>query len=562
MKKYISISKYVFLAAALFVLGSCQDTWKEHYSFKETESKYPVAKIAETLDGIDGFGKFYEILRTTKMCDKRGVPQNMTFLDLLMEDQFITVFAPSDASITDLPDYYVSKTKSDAQHYEVGEKFIKNHIARFKQSVGTDSVVIKMLNGKKYTVMPGSLNGKAYHGDDINIRCSNGILHCLDGHLDYLPSLYDYLTTAPDYKTRLGDWFKSFTIPELDLENSVPGGLNENSEIWYVDSVTYDYSTLMNRYGRIASEDSTYAIVLPTTDVWDQVYERISKSFVYGEDNFDNDSLLKYYTRTTMLTDLFFNMNKKVQRYYPDSVMSTLYSAAENRREGKPYHIFGHPTAANGLFGGAIETVQCSNGTVYIIDEWPFADSLTYLRTIRQEAEDLTSLKGFVVKSQPLSIVGKDTLDNPIQVLRISQEGINNWSLDIDIYDNLKGKYKLSVVLAPNTYDDMPNYIHPSVKYLKPGDKLPTVLLDSTTTYVIEIPGFKPIVQSVPYCLVNDMNKLDTLEVGIVDVPYCNYDMPTSKLSVTLKSEVNELNSEMYSSEVWLDGIILEPIVE
>ena len=119
MKKYISISKYVLLAAALLVFGSCKDTWNEHYSFKETESKYPVAKIAETLDGISGFDNFYEALRTTKMCDKRGVPQNMTFLDLLMEDQFITVFAPSDASINDWS-LYTKKNKTDAENFEVG----------------------------------------------------------------------------------------------------------------------------------------------------------------------------------------------------------------------------------------------------------------------------------------------------------------------------------------------------------------------------------------------------------------------------------------------------------
>lgn len=561
MKKYISISKYVLLAAALLVFGSCKDTWNEHYSFKETESKYPVAKIAETLDGISGFDNFYEALRTTKMCDKRGVPQNMTFLDLLMEDQFITVFAPSDASINDWS-LYTKKNKTDAENFEVGEKFLKNHIARFKHSVGTDTVSVSMLNGKKYSVMPQDIHGQKYHGDDINIRCSNGVLHCIDGKLEFLPSLYEYITTAPEYKNQLGKWFASFTVAELDIAESVPGGLNENGEIWYVDSVTYDYSSLMSRYGRIVSEDSTYSIVLPTPQIWDQVYDRISKYFVFAEKNIDNDSLQQYYTRTTMLTDLFYNMNKKIQRYLPDSVMSTLYSAAENRQEGKPYHIFGQPYAANGIFGSAIKTVECSNGKVYIIDSWPFADSLTYLRTIRQEAEDLPNLLGFQVKSQPLSVVGKDTLDKPIQVMRISQEGIKDWTLDIDIYDNLKGKYKMSIVLAPNTYDDMPNYLHPVVKYIMPDSKVPTVLADSTTQYVIEIPGWDPIVQDVPYSLSNDMTKLDTLTVGIIDVPYCNYDMPKSKLYLTLSSEVNELNSEIYSSEIWLDCILLEPIVE
>ena len=239
MKRYLSISKSVLLAAALIVLCSCNDTWNEHYSFKETESKYPVAKIAETLGDISGFSNFYTALRTTKMCDKHGVPLNMTYLDLLMEDQFMTVWAPSDASVQDWS-LYTKSDKTAAEHKEVGEKFLENHIARFKHSVGYDTIKIVMLNGKNYTLMPDNIEGQSYHGDDINIRCSNGVLHCIDGKMEFLPSLYEYITTAPEYKDIFGDWFSSFTISELDPYESVAQGLNENGEIVYVDSVMYN----------------------------------------------------------------------------------------------------------------------------------------------------------------------------------------------------------------------------------------------------------------------------------------------------------------------------------
>ena len=145
-----------------------------------------------------------------------------------------------------------------------------------------------MLNGKIYSVRPTDIEGKAYHGDDLNIRCSNGVLHCIDGYLEYLPSLYEYITTSPDYKGILGDWYKSFTVAELDPYESVAGGLNENGEIWYVDSVTHENSILMNKYGRIISEDSTYAVVLPSPTLWDTVYNSIAKSFVYEPHRFKN----------------------------------------------------------------------------------------------------------------------------------------------------------------------------------------------------------------------------------------------------------------------------------
>ena len=560
MKRYFSISKSVLLAAALMVFGSCQDTWNEHYSFKETESKYPVAKLAETLNQVSGYGKFYDALRNTKMCDKNGFPLDETFLDLLMEDQFLTVFAPSDAANIDWA-LYTKKGKTDAEHKEVGEKFLKNHIARFKNSVTSDTVKVTMLNGKIYSIMPAGIEGNAYHGDDLNIRCSNGVLHCIDGYLTYLPSIYEFITTDPQYKSILGDWYKSFTVKELDPYESVAGGLNENGEIWYVDSVTYESNILMSNFGRIISEDSTYAMVLPSPTLWDTVYNRIAKSFVYAERALNNDSLQQFYTRTTMLTDLFYSLNPKVQRYLPDSVVSTLYSAAENRREGIPYHVFGHPYASNGIFGSASSTVKCSNGVVYIIDEWPFADTLVYMRPIKLEAESITNLYGFTAKQQPISVIGDDTLKNQIQVMRISQEGVKNWTAKVFLYDNLKGKYRVKFVFAPNSVDEMPSYIHPIVSYTMPDGSTET-LIDSATVVKQEIYPGMYIEQKINYYMINDMTKLDTIDIGVVDIPYCNYDMLQAKLAVTLVSGVNERNSEKYTSEMWLDCIILDPIVE
>lgn len=561
MKRYLSISKSVLLAVALIVLGSCNDTFDDHYSFKETDSKYPVAKIAETLDGIDGYAKFYEALRTTKTCDKKGVPQKTTYLDLLLEDQFMTVFAPSDASINDWS-LYTKRDKTDAEHFEVGEKFIKNHIARFKHSVSSDTSKVLMLNGKIYKVGPSDVEGSAYHGDDKNIRCSNGVLHCINGNIPYLPSLYEFITTDPEYKAMLGDWFKSFTIEELDPFESVAMGLNENGEIVYIDSVTYESNRLMNTFGRILSEDSTYALVLPTKAVWDTVYNRISKSFLFAELNVDNDSLQQYYTRTTMLTDLFFNMNPNVQHFLPDSVLSTLYSAAENRRTGRAYHIFGRPYAADGLFGSAIKTIKCSNGIIYVIDSWPYSDELTYLRPIKMEGESISDLPAeYTCKPYPLDIIGTDTLANSIEVMRISNKDVKNWKAKISLRDNLKGKYNVKVVLAPNLEDKMPNYLHPVVEYTLPNGDVQT-LLDSSWVENAEIfPGMF-IPQTFYQYLINDLTKIDTFDIGVIDVPYCNYDMPKPRLSLSLESGVNERNSSKYSPEMWLDCIILEPIVE
>ena len=568
MKKFFTISKSVLMAAVLVVFGSCKDAWNDHYSFKETESKYPVAKLAETLKlkTDDGFSNFYEALRTTKMCDKHGKPIDITYLDLLEEDQFLTVWAPSNNSIEDWS-LYTKKDKTNAEHKEVGEKFLMNHIARFKHSAGEGvDEKVYMMNGKPYHSEGDKISGQSYHGDDRNIRCSNGVLHCIDGSLKYLPNLYEFITTDPRYKDLFGNWFKSYTIQEVDQGKSVAQGINEDGEMVYVDSVMTEYSILLGAFGYINSEDSTYALVLPTPALWNTVYDRIKEHFVYREEDLNNDSLQRFYTYTTMMGDMFFNMNKKVNKYLPDSIFSTQYDAYDNRRDNKPYHIFGRPYDNNGLFGSAVETIECSNGTIYIIDQWPFKDDLTYLRPIILEAEDYAGdLSKFIVQ---YVTIRSDAWENAVQVMRLSMKGMDKWDAQFYIGNTLKGKYKIKMVVVPNLLTSVPDgqggsthlpfKIHPKISFDTPT-KFDSVLIDSVAYDTVWTSRGYRLVPS-EYIVTNNVNDIDTIDLGTVDIPFSSYDMLTSRLFIQLSSKVE--NTSKNTSELWLDCFILEPVVE
>jgi uncharacterized surface protein with fasciclin (FAS1) repeats len=574
MKKYFTISKSVLLAAALVVLGSCKDAWNDHYSFKETESKYPVDKLAETLKlkADDGFSNFYEALRTTKMCDKHGRPIDITYLELLEEDQFLTVWAPSNSSIQDWS-LYTKKNKTNAEHKEVGEKFLMNHIARFKHSVGEGTnEKVYMMNGKPYRSLADGISGQSYHGDDKNIRCSNGVLHFIDGYLDYLPNLYQFLTTDSRYKDLIGNWFKSYTIQELDTENSVSQGVNENGEMVYVDSVMIESSILLEAFGYINSEDSTYSLVLPTPELWTGLYNRISQHFLYKEDGLNNDSLQKFYTYATIMSDMFFNMNKKSNIYLPDSIYSTQYYAYDNRRDNKPYHIFGKPYQANGIFGSSIDSVVCSNGVAYILNQWPVTDDLSFLRPITLEAEDYNGdLSRFTVQYANIKADydGTDYLTS-LKVMRLSMKGMDKWDASFYIGNTLRGKYKIKMVVSPNLLTSVPDghggstylpfKIHPSILFDTPT-MYDSVLVDSTGYDTVYNSKGIPRLVAAPFMIYNNVNKLsDTIELGIVDIPYSSYDMEQSRLQIKLSSKVE--NTSKNTSELWLDCFILEPVVE
>ena len=106
----------------------------------------------------------------------------------------------------------------------------------------------------------------------------------------------------------------------------------------------------------------------------------------------------------------------------------------------------------------------------------------------------------------------------------------------------------------------MPNYIHPKITFAT-NEKI-EVLSDSSVTQLVEYRPGRFREQSVPYYAINDTSRLDTLDFGVVDLPICNYDMNQARLSLTLTSGVNEANSTKYSAELWLDCIILDPVVE
>ena len=394
-----------------------------------------------------------------------------------------------------------------------------------------------------------------------NIRCTNGILHCLDGTLVYRPSLYEYITglsqTVPsesgkiyDYQTRLGDWFDKYTLEEVDEKKSVAGDIDDEGVVQYIDKVIIKSSILMKKFGFISVEDSNYALVLPTPAVWDSVYDTVKYYYTYGEVEEARDSMQEFWTNSAMLTDVFFNMN--IQNHPKDSVTSTLFKWAERMSEKLPYHVYQKPYAANGLFADRLDSVICSNGIIYIKDFWPFVDSLTFRRPIKIEAED-QRISGVTTNPRTINYLGGRRFNN-LRVMEISK-ATSAWEADYTIEDNLRGKYLVKLVIFPNTIVAMPNLIHPVVSYTA---DIKSEILEN---------GEKKYKRGARWIQLNDtvgrdLTKIDTVVIGPVDFPYSNYNNKPGRVTVTLKSAINNSNEDMFSNKVWLDCIILEPVIE
>ena len=560
MKNYFKkLTRSVWVVSALLVLSSCEsDVWKDHYSYK-SDSSAQISSLAETIESIPGSENFVKALKTTFMYN--GDKQlRLTYWDLLNDDQFLTVWLPSKESISDADWAVYTSTAADKDHKKVGTQFIMNHIARFSHPVGTATKEkVNMLSDKSFR-STGDLMGHVGY-TKTNIRCTNGILHCLDGSLVYRPSLYEYITglsqTVPsesgkiyDYQTRLGDWFDKYTLEEVDEKKSVAGDIDDEGVVQYIDKVIIKSSILMKKFGFISVEDSNYALVLPTPAVWDSVYDTVKYYYTYNEIEEARDSMQEFWTNSAMLTDVFFNMN--IQNHPKDSVTSTLFKWAERMSEKLPYHVYQKPYAANGLFADRLDSVICSNGIIYIKDFWPFVDSLTFRRPIKIEAED-ERISGVTTNPRTINYLGGRRFNN-LRVMEISK-ATSAWEADYTIEDNLRGKYLVKLVIFPNTIVAMPNLIHPVVSYTA---DIKSEILEN---------GEKKYKRGARWIQLNDtvgrdLTKIDTVVIGPVDFPYSNYNNKPGRVTVTLKSAINNSNEDMFSNKVWLDCIILEPVIE
>ncbi|MCQ2064867.1 MAG: hypothetical protein MJY66_03300 [Bacteroidaceae bacterium] len=555
MKNYFnSFKKSVWVASAVLLCASCSDVWDEHYS--TDYSVVPRESLAETISKLDNASQFVKILQNTFMYN--GAKQlTVSYYEFLDEDQFMTVWVPSNEAINALPDslkeiFLKDVTEKTPQDHKItGQEFIQNYLARYSHPAGGDDEKIYMLSKKMYTASANSIDGVNYL--EKNIACRNGILHTLNGRIEYRKSLYEYITTEPAYTDVLGKFFAKYTKEEVDPNRSVQQGINADGEMEYVDSVLITKSILMDRFGLINEEDSNFAMVLPTPEAWQAAYDRISQFYDYGRIEYA-DSIKMYWTQNAIMTDMFFNMN--IQHGLADSAISTTFDRYGRQTDPIAYHTYYAPYSADGLFvKNRVDSIRCSNGYIIQVNTWPFADSLTWLRPIKVEGENAdykANLTKPVSKSMRNGDYGKISSERILQVA--GEGGAYSWQIDIPVKNNLKGKYKVYMVIAPNTDSKKPIQIHPTIYYNN------AAIFDPKDTRNRDL-TFNNVVGKVDTILIQGKDSVK-MDRDYIEIPYCDYKTDRAKLSVRIKCSMKSSEVKNYNTTMNLDCIILEPILE
>lgn len=525
----------------LLGLNSCSDTWNNHY---ETNFGINSDKtLWEKMEAQNNLSDFRSILEATKVSSYNNI-STVSFAELLNSDQTFTVWAPVNGSFN--KDSLLNLCQTDSGQRIVEKCFVKNHIARFLYSVtSTTDEGITLLNRKEKT-----LKGFAFGNvtiTDPNILGSNGLLHIVNGEVPYYNNIYEEINSNPEY-SKLSAFLKAYQKDSLDEFSSVSSGIVDGKTI-YVDSVLIATNQLLDELGYLNDEDSAYWMVAPTDGAWVEAYNKILP--YYNFSFIPNAITLQdYWTKHALLNDLIFNSN--LQASTNDSLVSTTYKVKTPLQ-----HVFKKPFEAGGILSNVKGTTNCSNGSLFKVDKWPFPFQKTFFTPLTSEAE---------MESNVLSINVANTVTNirSVQGQGLSNDGYldvkptstsTNPEITFQVKNTLAGKYDICIVFAPKTVYETPLTKADSLRVFMP-------CVFRTALYYVDAKGVAKnkagvgtagLFYTKPY-------KLDTVvvEAGF-KFPTCNLNQDVTTVSLKITGFVQSSGQNKYNREMYIDCVYLKP---
>ena len=271
------------------------------------------------------------------------------------------------------------------------QQFIKGHTAQYSHvASGGISERVHMLNGKSFDFDGnGTYTFGGVRVDTPNVPGTNGVMHLLNGAAPFYYNIYEYIM-ANKADTLFRDYFKSYELTELDLDNSVEGPVVNGMQT-YVDSVLVTSNSLLRTLGAsLSNEDSTYTFLLPDDKAYQDMYDRVKPTY-----NFINTTVVQdvesagsagtksitvnaahlsdSLVRRTILRNLAFSNNDAYNRWLVDKGENTDTIRSTNRAKfSNPGEILSH----------TVDKVTMSNGYVHIMDTLAFRPWETYLPEI------------------------------------------------------------------------------------------------------------------------------------------------------------------------------------
>ena len=338
---------------------ACSDAWDDHYGVQDGG----MADQPSLLENIQSDVSLKNFARVLEAIGQDKV---------LSSAQQLTVWAPKSLT-SEQVDSIIAVYEADKAAGRKDEdnraitQFFQNHVALYARPISSlTNDTVSMLN-KKYmhligeSATTGSISGYPFKE---MVLSNNGILYKTESMLNFFPNLREYLEQMENGDSISGMLAK-YDEYELDEKSSVSGGIKDGKTI-YLDSVTTLHNIMLNRLNAyIQREDSVYAMIIPTDELWKKQYDQYKNYFKYNNIVPMADSLTEANTRMAIIEGRIFNTsgNIRYNRAPEDSLVNTLYSEYQNHNPRQ--NVYYKPFSAGGIFDG-LQKAQCSNGEAYI----------------------------------------------------------------------------------------------------------------------------------------------------------------------------------------------------
>lgn len=375
-------------AAGLVAMYSCTDTWNEHYG-AEAELNYDGTTMQAIEENASDFAKVIKAY---------GYDRE------LASENVYTIWAPANGSFV-LSDYIDAQGNMIADSATVVRQFIKNHIARYAYPTNGKKQDITLMSQKLGVMTDETFVGATMTKTDL--ACKNGVLHLIDTIAPYNYNLFELIekqykddtTEGKDTCSLYAYLYDPVVNKDTLIESkSVSRGVDENGDKIWVDSFVMKNNTVLKTVdAKVYEEDSSFIAIIPTAKAWAERYEIASKLLNFNPNEDAKiagtcDSLRTHYANTFVMTDLFYNRNNN--EHWLDSLKSTQYSNWQDWEHNvyyskEPKHM-PEDKGLNDILSKCGDSISCSNGIAYIVDEYPMSIYEQFFKRIKVRANGNT----------------------------------------------------------------------------------------------------------------------------------------------------------------------------
>lgn len=569
---------------AIFGMASCSD---DHFDIHTGSNAS--GTLWENIQQTGKADSFAMILEKTLVNKKQyGTPATITYKELLQSNRQFTVWAPVDGSYN--AKAWLDKLANNPDNVDsiqyVEERFVQNHIADFNYNGAYANVEKFLLRNSKYgnfDVPSMTINGVDIDKTIGAIASENGTLYVVNTPIPYISNLREMMAEYPELSA-LNEYIATQDTMYFVEGASTPGA-TVNGQVQYIDSVYYESNKMLSGYA--TNEDSLCAAIYPSNAAWQQALDKISKFYVYHEndkysfydeeltkfvvDSVDCDSLSELYTKHAIFNNMYYSLYEQIgfdaENATAESVQnffSTADSLVSTNYYGSDYYYHAHAPYCRELAENK-KPVEASNGYAFITDYFNFKANLSWQYPITVEAEQTYYFTAANGASKALSNANpngirrtvSDETRNPyitgtvsglVYQQFIAQTATSKPIVSYNLPHVLSGTYDVYVVIVPENMTDSANHEPKCNKF------------SAELKYDFDESGkYQSVITDEKDPFVSDPTKVDTILLfKDFKFPYCYEGLSKSYPMISLSVVMTLADRKTVTPDLNIDCFILK----